>query len=82
MKMPFRELRLHWGLVELVKAPQRLHEGSAKAPRRFHEGSVKQPWWRRGGAVDFFLYNLSSNPNPNPKIKTTHACAEGVTDSL
>ena len=54
------------------------------APRRLRKGSDKQPWWRRGGAVDIFLHNLSSqpNPNPNPKIETTHGCAEGITDSL
>ena len=40
MKMPFRGLRLHRGLVELVKAPQRHREGSTMAPRRLREAPV------------------------------------------
>ena len=40
MKTPFRELRLHRGLVELVKAPQRLREGTVKVPRRLYEVTV------------------------------------------
>ena len=40
MKTPFRELWLHWGLVELVKAPQRLREGSTNTPRRLREATV------------------------------------------
>ena len=53
------------------------------APRRLREGSVKQPWWRRGGSVEIFLHNLSSNPNPNPNpnIETPHGCAEAIADS-
>ena len=35
MKTPIRELRLHLGLVELVKAPQRLREATVVAFRHY-----------------------------------------------
>ena len=47
MKTPFRELRLHWGLVELVKAQGRLREGSTKVPRR--HGAFTRPSWSLRG---------------------------------
>ena len=68
---------------EFPAAPRRLREASVKQPW-WHHGSTKQPWRRRGGSVDISLHNLSSNPSPypNPKIETTHGCAERITDSL
>ena len=47
MKTPFRELRLHWGLVELVKAPQRLREETVV--RR--DGVIERSRGLRGASV-------------------------------
>ena len=53
MKTPLRELWLHRGLVELVKAPQRLHEGSTKAPRSNHGGAgVSIKWMPHEGIME------------------------------
>jgi len=49
MKSSVRE-RLHRGLVELVKTPQRLPEGQAKAPGRLREASVVA--MRRAGVME------------------------------
>ena len=51
MKTPFRELRLHQGLVELLKALQRLHEGSTKALRSNRGGAGAFTKWMRRDSV-------------------------------
>ena len=45
MKTPFRELRLHRGLVELVKAPQRLREATVVAPEHTQNGRAATASW-------------------------------------
>ena len=53
MKTPFRELWFHRGLVELVKAPRRLREGSTKAPQSKRGGDgVSIKWMHREGIME------------------------------
>ena len=52
-KTPFRDLRLHRGLVELVKALQRLREGSMKALRSSRGGAgASTKWMRHDGVME------------------------------